>query len=101
MCRKLLGVAFLLPLLMAPALGWADDEHPEILLWADGAPDFEKRKDEKEVKKTQKSGEYSVANVHNPSLTVFLPPKEKATRTAEGWYLPGGGAVSAGFVVGT
>ncbi len=90
MCRQLLGVAFLLPFLLAPALGSADDEHLEILLWADGAPGFEKRKDEKEVKKTQKSGEYSVSNVHNPSLTVFLPPKEKATGTAV-VIVPGGG----------
>jgi acetyl esterase/lipase len=87
---KLLGVALLLPVLLLPVLVFADDQHPEIPLWANGAPGFENRKDEKDVKSVQKSGEYKVTNVHNPSLTVFLPPKEKATGVAV-ILAPGGG----------
>jgi endo-1,4-beta-xylanase len=87
---KLLGVVFLLPFLVVPVLGFADDVHPEVYLWANGAPGFESRKDEKEVKTVQKNGEYTVTNVHNPSLTVFLPPKEKATGAAV-VLAPGGG----------
>jgi hypothetical protein len=52
---------------------------PVVPLWEKGAPGFENRKDEKENRNIQKSGEYSVMNVHNPYLTVFLPPKDKAT----------------------
>jgi endo-1,4-beta-xylanase len=87
---KLLGVAFLLAALVVPALVFADDQHPEVPLWANGAPGFENRKDEKEVKSVQKSGEYKITNVHNPSLTVFLPPREKATGAAV-VLAPGGG----------
>ncbi|HEX3149619.1 MAG TPA: hypothetical protein VHR66_16205 [Gemmataceae bacterium] len=54
----------------------------EIPLWDKGAPGFESRKDEKEVRDVQKSGEYKVTNVHNPTITIFLPTKEKATGTA-------------------
>src|SRR5436190_838562 len=45
----------------------------EIPLWEKGAPGFEARKDEKEVRDVQKSGEYKVTNVHNPTVTVILP----------------------------
>jgi endo-1,4-beta-xylanase len=87
---QLLGVALLVPVLLVPALGTAGDAPPEIPLWVNGAPGFENRKDEKEVKEVQKSGEYKVTNVHNPSLTVFLPPREKATGAAV-ILAPGGG----------
>jgi endo-1,4-beta-xylanase len=62
----------------------------EIPLWEKGPPGFEGRKDEKEKKDVQKSGEYKVTNVHNPTLTVFLPPKEKATGVGV-VIAPGGG----------
>jgi acetyl esterase/lipase len=69
---------------------FAADPRTEVPLWANGAPGSESRKDEKEMKNVQKSGEYNVTNVHNPSLTVFLPPKEKATGAAV-VIAPGGG----------
>ncbi len=62
----------------------------EIPLWEKGAPGFEDRKDEKEVRDVQKSGEYKVTNVHHPTVTVILPPKDKATGAAV-VILPGGG----------
>jgi acetyl esterase/lipase len=77
-------------ILSLPALSLAGDAHPLVPLWANGAPGFENRKDEQEIKKVQKSGEYCVTNVHNPSLTVFLPAKDKATGAAV-VIAPGGG----------
>jgi acetyl esterase/lipase len=64
---------------------------PVIFLWSAGAPGFESRKDEPE----QAQG-YSINNIHNPSLTVLLPPKEKATGQAV-IVVPGGGHRQLGF----
>src|SRR5262245_19829756 len=88
--RFRLFVAFLLLVLAAQATRSADDAPQEIPLWAGGAPGFENRKDEREVRNVQKSGEYNVTSVHNPTLTVFLPPKGKATGAAV-VIAPGGG----------
>src|SRR5689334_9214882 len=64
---------------------------PLVHLWEKGAPGFEDRKDEKEVRDRQnKDGEYRLTNVHNPYVTVFLPPREKATGAAV-VVCPGGG----------
>jgi len=57
----------------------------EIPLWPKGAPGFESRRNEKQTAK-----DYWVANIHNPSLTIYLPPKEKATGAAV-VICPGGG----------
>jgi acetyl esterase/lipase len=56
-----------------------------IPLWPNGAPGFENRKDEPEQAK-----DYWVKNIHNPSIAVYLPPKEKATGAAV-VICPGGG----------
>ena len=61
------------------------DKPQTIPLWPNGAPGFESRRDEAEEAK-----DYWVRNIHNPSLTVFLPPKEKATGAAV-VICPGGG----------
>jgi acetyl esterase/lipase len=65
---------------------------PLVHLWENGAPGFESRKDEKEVRDrvSKETGEYRLTNVHNPYVTVFLPPKEKATGAAV-VIAPGGG----------
>src|SRR5437588_3777363 len=72
-----------------PLMARAED--PVVVpLWEKGAPGFENLKDEKEHRNVQKSGEYNVTNVHNQTLTVFLPPKDKATGAAV-VIAPGGG----------
>jgi len=58
---------------------------PVISLWPNGAPGFESRKDIPE-----QAASYWVKNINNPSLTVFLPPKEKASGAAV-IICPGGG----------
>jgi acetyl esterase/lipase len=69
-----------LPLAVAAA-----DEPQVIPLWEKGAPGFEDRRDEPE-----KAADYWVSNVHNPSLTVFTPPPDKANGAAV-LIVPGGG----------
>jgi acetyl esterase/lipase len=56
-----------------------------IPLWPGGAPGFESRMNEPEVAK-----DYWIKNINNPSLTVFLPAKEKANGAAVVIF-PGGG----------
>jgi acetyl esterase/lipase len=59
---------------------------PQVIhLWANGAPGFESRRDVPEEAQS-----YWVRNINNPSLAVFLPPKEKATGAAI-VVVPGGG----------
>jgi acetyl esterase/lipase len=59
---------------------------PEVIhLWDRGAPGFESRRDEPEVAK-----DYWVKNIQNPSVTVFLPPREKSNGAAV-LIIPGGG----------
>jgi acetyl esterase/lipase len=72
-------------LLVLPAALWAQTEPAVIPLWPNGAPGFENRKNEPEQAK-----DYWVRNIHNPSLTVFLPPKDKANGAAV-VVCPGGG----------
>jgi acetyl esterase/lipase len=58
---------------------------PTVVLWPNGAPGSEARKDEAEGIKGE-----TVVNVHNPSIVVFLPRKE--INTGVGIIVaPGGG----------
>jgi endo-1,4-beta-xylanase len=61
---------------------------PTVYLWPNGAPGSEARKDEAEVIKAE-----TIANVHNPSIVVFLPPKDIATGAGI-IVAPGGGHTS-------
>lgn len=59
---------------------------PQVIpLWEKGAPGFEERRNEPE-----EAQEYWVRNIHNPSLTAFPAPKEKANGAAV-LIVPGGG----------
>ncbi|HTE31396.1 MAG TPA: alpha/beta hydrolase [Chryseolinea sp.] len=57
----------------------------EIPLWSNGAPGFENRKNE-----PTQSKDWWVKNIHNPTITVYQPPKENNTGTAV-LICPGGG----------
>ncbi len=77
----------------APAeTGAVPPGQPVVVLWPNGAPGSEARKDEPETIKAE-----TVLNVHHPSLVVFLPPKGLATGV--GLVLgPGGGHTSLWIV---
>jgi acetyl esterase/lipase len=78
------GCSLLMLLLSARTIP-AADESSVVPLWTNGAPGFESRRNEPELAR-----DYWVRNIHNPSITVFLPPAEKATGTAV-LICPGGG----------
>src|SRR5712671_6216389 len=68
-----------------PLIVRAESEPQVVHLWPNGAPGFEDRKDEPEEAK-----DYWVKNIHNPSITVYFAPAEKATGCAV-LICPGGG----------
>ncbi len=70
----------------------AQDAPTVIHLWPNGAPGFESRKDIPEAGTSA-----MLKSVDNPSLTIFLPPKEKATGAAV-IVCPGGGFFQLSFV---
>jgi endo-1,4-beta-xylanase len=74
---------------MSSVLFGAASTPPEIPLWPNGAPGSE-GKPANEVVTRSASGELSVSGIHNPSLTPYLPAKEKATGLAI-LVIPGGG----------
>ena len=78
----------LIALLLTASFG-AADRPAEIPLWPGGAPGSE-GKPMKEVVTTSASGELSVSGIHNPSITPYLPAKDKATGLAI-LVIPGGG----------
>lgn len=80
----LLGCIQSLPAQVLPAA-----EPAAIPLWASGAPGSEARRDEAE-KADVGPGKCNVTNVHNPSITHYLPAAGKATGTAI-IIAPGGG----------
>jgi acetyl esterase/lipase len=75
---------FLFVVLLFPFLARAG-EPLVIPLWEKGAPGFEERRNEPE-----QARDYWVRNIHNPSITVFPAPKEKANGAAV-LICPGGG----------
>lgn len=80
-----IGAFLLLIASAAMAQSTMPSEHEVIHLWPNGAPGFESRRDEPEQAQS-----YWVRHVNNPSLTVFLPDKDKACGAAI-VVLPGGG----------
>ncbi len=67
------------------------DQANEIPLWPNGAPGSEGKTGKESVRVTP-DGDHVISNVHNPSLTPYLPAadKTKAPRTAV-IIIPGGG----------
>jgi acetyl esterase/lipase len=74
-----------LSICLFPGVLYAADSPQVIHLWTNGAPGFENRKDEPELAK-----DYWVKNIHNPSITAYLPPADKANGAAI-VICPGGG----------
>jgi len=73
----------------------AADAPPVVLLWPNGAPGSEgKTSPEKVV--TARNGERVITNVNVPSLTIFLPAKDKATGAGV-IVMPGGGHYQLSF----
>jgi acetyl esterase/lipase len=63
-------------LILAPLLA-AADEPPVVMLWPNGAPGSASQAGDEIILKTD-----HVTNIHHPSLTVFLPAKDKNTGAA-------------------
>ena len=75
-------------LLLLTPIFLAADQPKEIPLWPSGAPGSE-GKTAKESIEQSSSGERKVSSIHNPSLTPYLPSKEKANGAAV-IVIPGG-----------
>ena len=75
-------------LLLARAACAADPQ--VVYLWPDGAPGSEGKTGEEAVRIAQPGGDHVISNVHKPSITVYLPAKEKATGAGV-IVMPGGG----------
>src|SRR6476660_9278274 len=88
MPRPLLAAIFVLGSLTT--LRAADP--PVVPLWEKGPPGFEDQKGTKEIRdrENKDTGEFRTTGVHDPYVTVFLPPKDKATGAAV-VLCPGGG----------
>ena len=85
MPRRLLALLYVLSATASTLPAAAPADRPVIPLWPAGAPGSEARKGEPEKFDGDK-----VSNIHHPSLTVYLPSKDKATGTAV-IVVPGGG----------
>lgn len=60
----------------------------EILLWPNGAPGSEGKTGEEKLRIVE--GDHVISNIHHPSITPYIPSKEKATGAAV-IIAPGGG----------
>jgi endo-1,4-beta-xylanase len=76
-------------IMLLPATVLTAQQPKEIPLWPNDAPGSEGKSGEEAARVTQ-DGERVVSNVHKPSLTPYLPPKDQATAAAV-IIAPGGG----------
>lgn len=65
-------------------------QYPAIMLWSDGAPGANSNGGEEKVRIYEPTGDHIISNIHNPSITPFIPAKEKSTGVAI-IIAPGGG----------
>ena len=79
MARSLLfSIQFIIVAVLFASFAGRSQIKPLVIpLWEKGVPGFENRKNEPEQAK-----DYWIRNIHNPSITVYLPPPEKATGAA-------------------
>src|SRR5687767_6240191 len=80
--RKLLAASLLLASTVTIA------QQKEVLLWPNGAPGSEGKTGNEKIRLYE--GEQIFSNIHHPSITIYLPAKEKATGAAV-VIAPGGG----------
>lgn len=66
----------------------ASAQQNEILLWQNGAPGSEGKTGSEKLRIVE--GDHVISNIHHPSVTVYLPAREKATGAAV-IIAPGGG----------
>jgi acetyl esterase/lipase len=78
-------ISFLSFLCIFAAAAQAEEQPQVVPLWPAGAPGFEDRRNEPEEAK-----DYWVKNIHNPSITIFPAPADKANGCAV-LICPGGG----------
>jgi len=87
------GVCFAILLVVLGARAVAA-EPQTILLWPDGAPGSERKnsagKIPEEVVRVNENGEHIVSGIHHPSITAYLPAKDKSAGAAI-VIAPGGG----------
>jgi endo-1,4-beta-xylanase len=83
--------------LLASLAAFAADDHPVIHLWPNGAPGSEARKDEPEIIGVHLGNTPIVYNIHNPSITVYLPAPGTATGAAI-IVAPGGGQMFLSYI---
>jgi endo-1,4-beta-xylanase len=70
-------------------VGSAFAENAPVLLWPNGAPGSEGKTAEETIR-VNENGEHIVSGVHRPSITPYLPSKDKTTGAAV-IIAPGGG----------
>ena len=88
---QLFLVAILVAILATYSPLWGQDAGglpPEISLWADGAPGSESRAEEPES--VRPGPDRVISNIHDPTITPYLPPASEATGAAV-IVAPGGG----------
>jgi acetyl esterase/lipase len=81
----------LVSVLCAFAMLAAAAQQDVVLLWPNGAPGSEGKTAPEKVRLTP-DGEHVISSVHQPSITVYLPPKETASGAAV-VIAPGGSQV--------
>ena len=79
----------LLAIVLLASCASAAAQHPVIFLWPNGAPGSIANAAPETVRVTPE-GDHVISNVHQPSITVYLPPAPTATGAAV-LVIPGGG----------